>query len=257
MTRSRRTRQELLRLGAGRRPGRARRGPRPGRCRRAGQPGRDGAGLGPGHRRAADSGDQLAGPPVGRRCAPGWPGTPDGWRSITGLPLDPYFAAPKMTWLRENCTRDGVVTTTDSWLLARLGPAMSPMPPPRPARCCWTWTRRTGRPRPARCSVSTRRAARRGGLRGRGRGDDGIRRAAAGRRARGGPAGRAARRALLHGRRGEVHVRHRRVPAGDDRGARPSGPRPGCRRRWPGGCRAGPRTASTGRSTPRAPRSAG
>jgi glycerol kinase len=40
---------------------------------------------------------------------------------ITGLPLDPYFAAPKMTWLRENYTRDGVVTTTDSWLLARLG----------------------------------------------------------------------------------------------------------------------------------------
>ena len=39
---------------------------------------------------------------------------------ITGLPLDPYFAAPKMTWLRENMTRDGVVTTTDSWLLAML-----------------------------------------------------------------------------------------------------------------------------------------
>jgi len=39
----------------------------------------------------------------------------------TGLPLDPYFAAPKMTWLRENLTTDGVVTTTDSWLLARLG----------------------------------------------------------------------------------------------------------------------------------------
>jgi glycerol kinase len=39
---------------------------------------------------------------------------------ITGLPLDPYFAAPKMTWLRENLTRDGVVSTTDTWLLARL-----------------------------------------------------------------------------------------------------------------------------------------
>ena len=25
-------------------------------------------------------------------------------RRITGLPLDPYFAAPKMTWLRENVT---------------------------------------------------------------------------------------------------------------------------------------------------------
>ncbi len=40
---------------------------------------------------------------------------------VTGLPLDPYFAAPKMTWLRENVTEDGVVTTTDSWLLRRLG----------------------------------------------------------------------------------------------------------------------------------------
>jgi len=41
--------------------------------------------------------------------------------ALTGLPLDPYFAAPKMTWLRENLTADGVVTTTDSWLLHRLG----------------------------------------------------------------------------------------------------------------------------------------
>jgi glycerol kinase len=40
---------------------------------------------------------------------------------ITGLPLDPYFAAPKMTWLRENLCPGGVVTTTDTWLLARLG----------------------------------------------------------------------------------------------------------------------------------------
>jgi glycerol kinase len=41
--------------------------------------------------------------------------------SITGLPLDPYFAAPKITWLRENVTSEGVVTTTDAWLLHRLG----------------------------------------------------------------------------------------------------------------------------------------
>jgi glycerol kinase len=40
---------------------------------------------------------------------------------ITGLPLDPYFAAPKMTWLRESLNPGGVITTTDSWLLARLG----------------------------------------------------------------------------------------------------------------------------------------
>ena len=41
--------------------------------------------------------------------------------AITGLPLDPYFAAPKMTWLRENLTGEGTVTTTDAWLLHRLG----------------------------------------------------------------------------------------------------------------------------------------
>ena len=40
---------------------------------------------------------------------------------ITGLPLDPYFAAPKMTWLREALDPGGVITTTDTWLLARLG----------------------------------------------------------------------------------------------------------------------------------------
>ncbi len=40
--------------------------------------------------------------------------------ALTGLPLDPYFAAPKMTWLREHATRAGVVTTTDAWLVQRL-----------------------------------------------------------------------------------------------------------------------------------------
>jgi glycerol kinase len=39
---------------------------------------------------------------------------------LTGLPLDPYFAAPKMRWLRAHITTDGVCTTTDTWLLHRL-----------------------------------------------------------------------------------------------------------------------------------------
>jgi glycerol kinase len=38
----------------------------------------------------------------------------------TGLVLDPYFSAPKMTWIRANMTTDGVVTTTDTWLVHRL-----------------------------------------------------------------------------------------------------------------------------------------
>lgn len=35
----------------------------------------------------------------------------------TGLVLDPYFSAPKMTWLRRHVTTEGVITTTDTWLL--------------------------------------------------------------------------------------------------------------------------------------------
>ncbi len=44
-----------------------------------------------------------------------------GWlTTTTGLPLDPYFAAPKMAWLRRNVTTEGVVSTSDAWLLHRL-----------------------------------------------------------------------------------------------------------------------------------------
>jgi glycerol kinase len=39
---------------------------------------------------------------------------------LTGLPLDPYFVAPKLLWLRENLTDAGVATTTDAWLVHRL-----------------------------------------------------------------------------------------------------------------------------------------
>ncbi|MEU9702597.1 FGGY family carbohydrate kinase [Streptomyces sp. NPDC047981] len=38
----------------------------------------------------------------------------------TGLPLDPYFAAPKMAWIRRRLTGAGVVTTSDAWLVHRL-----------------------------------------------------------------------------------------------------------------------------------------
>ncbi len=38
----------------------------------------------------------------------------------TGLVCDPYFSAPKMAWIRANLTREGVVTTTDTWLAHRL-----------------------------------------------------------------------------------------------------------------------------------------
>ncbi|MER5439712.1 FGGY family carbohydrate kinase [Streptomyces sp. NPDC002790] len=44
----------------------------------------------------------------------------DQLRERTGLVLDPYFSAPKMAWLRRHLTRDGVVTTTDTWLIHHL-----------------------------------------------------------------------------------------------------------------------------------------
>ena len=40
--------------------------------------------------------------------------------AISGLPLDPYFSAPKLAWVREHLERGGVVTTTDTWLVHRL-----------------------------------------------------------------------------------------------------------------------------------------
>lgn len=40
--------------------------------------------------------------------------------ALTGLVLDPYFSAPKMAWIRRHLTTDGVVTTTDSWLVHAL-----------------------------------------------------------------------------------------------------------------------------------------
>ncbi|MFI5674300.1 FGGY family carbohydrate kinase [Streptomyces cellulosae] len=44
----------------------------------------------------------------------------DELRQLTGLPLDPYFAAPKMAWIRRHLTTEGVVTTSDAWLVHRL-----------------------------------------------------------------------------------------------------------------------------------------
>ncbi len=54
--------------------------------------------------------------PVCRRLA----GSAGRLVELTGLALDPYFAAPKMAWLRENLTADGVVTTSDAWLVNAL-----------------------------------------------------------------------------------------------------------------------------------------
>lgn len=52
-------------------------------------------------------------------CA-GLSGSAEAIARRTGLVLDPYFSAPKMAWIRANLTTEGVVTTTDTWLVHRL-----------------------------------------------------------------------------------------------------------------------------------------
>jgi glycerol kinase len=50
-------------------------------------------------------------------------GHEDRLTEITGLPVDPYFAAPKMTFLRREQGDEGVVTTVDAWLNQHLAEA--------------------------------------------------------------------------------------------------------------------------------------
>ena len=54
----------------------------------------------PQDRRSAGVCDRLAGSGIAGKLT-----------ALTGLPVDPYFAAPKMTWLREHGMAEGVVTT--------------------------------------------------------------------------------------------------------------------------------------------------
>jgi glycerol kinase len=50
-------------------------------------------------------------------------GDADRLTDITGLPLDPYFAGPKMSWLRRTAGDGGVITMIDAWTLQRLAGA--------------------------------------------------------------------------------------------------------------------------------------
>ena len=182
-------------------------------------------------------------------------GQADGLAAITGLPLDPYFAAPKMTWLRENLTADGVVTTTDTWLLARLGAGyvtdaatasrtmlldldtadwseracevfgLSPAALPAVSDCAEVVgeTAAFGPPVPVAGLAVDQQAALLG-------------------------------QHCLQAGAGQVHLRDRGVPAGDH--GPPRGPvrARACPPRSPGGWRARPTTAWTARSTRRARR---
>jgi glycerol kinase len=50
-------------------------------------------------------------------------GAADRLTELSGLPLDPYFAAPKMSWLARRDGDEGVITTIDAWVLQRLAGA--------------------------------------------------------------------------------------------------------------------------------------
>ncbi len=50
-------------------------------------------------------------------------GHADRLTELTGLPLDPYFAGPKMTWLRRESGDDGVITMIDAWTSQQLAGA--------------------------------------------------------------------------------------------------------------------------------------
>jgi len=77
--------------------------------------------------------DRESGKPLGpalswqdRRAAPiarELESNADRLTEITGLPLDPYFAAPKMTWLRRETGDEGVITMIDAWLNQQLAGA--------------------------------------------------------------------------------------------------------------------------------------
>ena len=149
--------------------------------------------------------------------------------AITGLSLDPYFAAPKMAWLRAQGHRGGVVTTSDAWLVHQLTGAFvtdastasrtllldldavgwSPealdvfgLGPTKRSPRSSAARPRWARPRRSAAAVPAHRPRRR-------------------------PAGGALRRGLPRGGLGEVHVRHRGVPARPRRGRCRSAPSAG------------------------------
>ena len=79
-------------------------------------------------------------------------GSADTVAAKTGLVLDPYFSAPKMAWIRESLTRDGAVTTTDTWLIHRLCGAFITDVSTASRPCCSTWTPPSGAPSWWSCS---------------------------------------------------------------------------------------------------------
>ena len=178
------------------------------------QPGRDGAALGPAQRASPlGPGAQLAGPPRGGRDPRAGATGAERLTELTGLPLDPYFAAPKMTWLRRSEGSRGV--DHDDRRVAQPAPGRRlrdrrgdgvAHPAARPARprhwspeaCAAFGLDAELQPQIVDCAAPVGETSAFG-------------RAAPADRPGRGSAGGAARAVVLRSRGGEVHVRHRRL----------------------------------------------
>ena len=168
-------------------------------------------------------GDRVAGPPLGRRVRPARRRTPTSSPHLTGLELDPYFVAPKIAWLRERVDAALAITTTDTWMLHRLcGAFVTDVATAGRSLLLdldtGAWSERGVR----RCSASTRRRCPTvvGNAEPLG---DARRCSAAAVPVTGACVDQQAAlfaEACHARRRGEVHLRHRRVPAGVHRRSR-------------------------------------
>ena len=187
---------------------------RTGRGGGPGQPGRDRPGLGPGHRRAPEPARRLAGPSLCRPLRRAERPRRRGWRLSPGLSLDPYFAAPKMAWLRAQGHRGGVVTTSDAWLVHQLTGAFVTDASTASRTLLLDLDTVGWSPEALAVFELADEAAPRGRrLREPRRRDLGVRRSRPAHRTGRRPAGCALRRGLPRAGLGEVHVRHRGLPA--------------------------------------------
>ena len=207
------------------------------------------------HRPAADAGDRLAGPPRRGASARELRRHADAaGRSCTGLVARPVLLrARRCAWLRDqrDDARASSRRPTPGWCTG-CAARSSPTPRPPAGRCCSTSTTAAwsdellalfgldaeALPDIVACDDVV------------GDDDGAFGGDAPGHRPDRRPAGRAARRGLPRGRDGQVHLRHRRVPARAARRASRCARRPGLTTsvawRLRGAAR---RTASTGRST--------
>ena len=204
-------------------------------------------------------GHRLAGPARRARVRPPGRHTPTLLAEITGLQLDPYFAAPKMAWLRRGA--DHRRRRRHHRHLAG-APAdrrvHRPTRPPPLAPCSSTSTPWPGRRGPRALRPGRRAPGHRSSAN-----DAVVGTTTAFGAEVAADAGTCVdqqaallRRSAAATRRGQMHLRHGRVPPGQT-GARPAPHQPASSAASPGGSAAARTTAWTGRSTRPPPPCAG